>query len=153
MTGIPVVGSQTVFNGQMPGEIYFFVNFIFFWSFYEWSICWRSPLTSSRSMCWCLVKHVTLLKVPCQANCSFFFIWEDFYQCLWFLKFFNFSYDGTNDESKYGSCPSAIYGYGNANATENDDDAAWNENDETRIPALLKSNCHFQHFVTIVFVT
>ena len=22
MTGIPVVGSQTVFNGQMPGEIY-----------------------------------------------------------------------------------------------------------------------------------
>lgn len=51
-----------------------------------------------------------------------------------------YSYDGTNDESKYGSCPSTIYGYGNANATENDDDAAWNENDETRIPALLKRN-------------
>ena len=57
-----------------------------------------------------------------------------------FLKCFKNlnSYDGTNDESKYGSCPSAIYGDGNANATENDDDAAWNENDETRIPALLK---------------
>ena len=55
------------------------------------------------------------------------------------LLFFR-SYDGTNDESKYGSCPSTIYGYGNANATENDDDAAWNENDETRIPALLKRN-------------
>ena len=70
----------------------------------------------------------------------FFFIWEDFYQSLWFSTFLHFfySYDGTNDESKYGSCPSAIYGYGNANATENDDDAAWNENDETRIPALLE---------------
>ena len=62
-----------------------------------------------------------------------------------FLKCFKNlnSYDGTNDESKYGSCPSTIYGDGNANATENDDDAAWNENDETRIPALLKRNCHF----------
>ena len=55
------------------------------------------------------------------------------------LLFFR-SYDGTNDESEYGSCPTTIYGYGNANATENDDDAAWNENDETRIPALLKRN-------------
>ena len=31
MTGIPVVGSQTVFNGQMPGEIYF-CEFYIFWS-------------------------------------------------------------------------------------------------------------------------
>ena len=87
-------------------------------------------------MCWCLVKHVTLLKVPCQANCSFFLFERIFINVYGFQSFL--SYDGTNDESKYGSCPSAIYGYGNANATENDDDAAWNENDETRIPALLE---------------
>ena len=67
----------------------------------------------------------------------FFFYLRGFFINVYGFQSF-LSYDGTNDESKYGSCPSAIYGYGNANATENDDDAAWNENDETRIPALLE---------------
>ena len=48
----------------------------------------ESPLTSSRSMCWCLVKHVTLLKVPCQANCSFYLRGFDKQKSLWFFFIF-----------------------------------------------------------------
>ena len=149
MTGIPVVGSQTVFNGQMPGEIYFW---IFFGLFYEWSICWRSPLTSSRSMCWCLVKHVTLLKVPCQANCSFF-IWEDFYQCLWFSKFFKLWWDKWWIQIWFMSVSHLWVWECKCNREWWWCSLEWEWWDPDSSLTKKKSNCHFQHFVTIVFVT
>ena len=41
-------------------------------------------------MCWCLVKHVTLLKVPCQANCSFFLFERIFIKVYGFQRFLHF---------------------------------------------------------------
>ena len=89
MTGIPVVGSQTVFNGQMPGEIYF-CELYFLVVFYEWSILKESSNVLSFYVL-VFSQACDTFKSALPSQLFFLFIERIFIKVYGFLRFTFFS--------------------------------------------------------------